>query len=262
MYPKRNHHVGNRIARTVKNPISDPESMFHIPEYGLSGKVVYKEIERMKTNSLFPHAKYISIFKVWESKNRFKLLGTYRMTRYYGIAVLTDENILYYNEYRTKQTTLSIETITDMDKIFLDGYIIDENTRFLLSKNINGRDEPLNVYLKIVTKVKGIRVVRKDPYKTLDHLNSALGFVIKPRHKNLSPSSRTVFARYLKESGQFNFIPDELYAKMTDMSVRVFHRNVIYYTMIGILYMFHVGRPKKRITKYNIPQETPENEAQ
>jgi len=236
----------NIIRKNVRNPLTDPESRFFMEEYG-SGGLSYTKLDSAKKNPLFPKAKFIYVVKSYEAPRKYKLLGTYRKSRYYGIAVLTDENKFYYNEYMSKMTCLSKSNLLDLERIFLDGFIIDGETKITLSKNITDKNEPLYLYLRTVSKLFGIHIKRRDTLRTLNITNNYLGKLVKTRKcKELTFYSKGGLKKKMLEGGWLNFLPNDLYEKITNPETKLRTKNLILMCSMGILSMFKGDQIIKR----------------
>ena len=232
----------NIIRKNIRNPLTDKDSGFYLAEYGTGG-LSYAKVDAIKKNPLFPRARFIYVVKSWESPNRYKLLGTYRRSRYYGIGILTDENRFYYNEYMSKQTALVKTNCLDLERIFLDGFVIDGNTKITISKNITEKNEPMYLYLNTIAKVFGIHIRRRDTVRTLNLANNYLGKPLKSKkHPELKLYTKGHLKKWMLERGYLNFLPDDLYEKITDANTKLRTKNLILMCALGIITMFKADK--------------------
>lgn len=240
----------NKITHTVSSPLTEKDSEFYIPpeKYGV---FIRKSLVRTKReNPLYKKAQFIFIYKCFESENTFRLLGTNRRTRRYAIAILTDDNRYFYNEYTTKQTILSDLTSTNMSKIFLDGYIIDNSTQILLDKRISIRNEPVSIFLSIVARSAGISVMRRDILQMMTTLNRIFRNISNVKIKDkMTFYHKKYFMKNLVESGQLGFIPKEHLETIIDKTANREKRNMFFYAAMGILYMYRSKLRREREEK-------------
>lgn len=229
---------GNRISKTVMNPLTDLKSDFYVGHENMSYYIAKQYITARKS-PLFKRVKFIHVYKHSESKNRYKLRGTYRITRNYGIAVLTDDNLLYYNEYRGKHTVLSCMNINDFEAIFLNGYVLDENTQITISSDIKEKGEPIYLFLRIVARVIGINVRRRSPLQMMTSLNKWLDLTNKKRSdKEITMYNKRSIMDELVRRDYFDFVPPEMLEKMTAKGRDgLSKRNLMFFTCLGIIFM-------------------------
>lgn len=229
----------NSITHTVISPLTDKNSEFYVPpdKYGV---FVRRYLVRTKRNNpLYKKAQFIFVYKLSESKNTYRLLGTNRRTRKYAIAVLTDDNRYFFNEYTTKQTVLSELIATNMSKIFLDGYIIDNTTIIQLDKRISVNNEPISIFLSIVARSVGISIRRRDILDVMQTLNRIFGKTVNVKNGDrMTFYHKKYLAKTLVESGQLDFIPKEQLDVIIDKKENSSKRNMYFYAAIGILYMY------------------------
>ena len=231
----------NKIVHTVSSPLTEKDSEFYVsPErYGV---FIRKSLVKTKReNPLYKKAQFIFVYKSFESKNTYRLFRTNRRMRRYAIAILTDDNRYFYNEYNTKQTVLSDLTSSNMSKIFLDGYIIDNNTTIVLDSRISHLNEPVSIFLSIVARCAGITIMRRDILKMMASLNRIFGFKKFGTHKKENKMTfyhKKYFMNSLVESGQLDFIPKEQLDIITDKNAKIEQRNMRFYAAMGIIYMY------------------------
>lgn len=230
--------MGNRnsIKKRVSSPLTSPDSPFYCPDYRVP--CAYKKVMKMRESPLFPRARCIFVIKSWESKEEYRLLGTRRLNRYYGIGILTDENRYYYNEYRMKNTILSSEVFADLTKIFIDGYIIDKNTMFMTTSNMYRRSEPIMAFFKVIARLFNNRVRTREIYDICNILNRRLGRVFNnDSGRDIDSKNLYRFRDELLKKGWLDFVGKEQLAKLTDDGISKAKRNVALHSAIGILYM-------------------------
>ena len=235
----------NKIRYNVNNPLTDEESEFFIePEKRLSylRKAMKNE---MKNNPLFKKAKYVVVVKHSESKNVYRLMGTRRKTRNYGIAILTDDNRFYFNQYQTKSTTFSKMNSTDLCRIFCQGYIWTNETKVIVSSDISDYSEPVLMFLKIVSAATGVPISRKTVPQMMEAANffspTPIATRLTKKKKQLGAWNRQTIIERLKAEGRFDFLPhdilDELRITVKGRPERR-RRDLIFACSMGILYLF------------------------
>ena len=240
--------MGNRnsIKKRVSSPLTCPDSQFYLENY--KKPCGYKEMLVLRKSPLYPRARCIFVMKSWESKNVYRLMGTRRLTRYYGIGILTDENRYYYNEYRMKNTILSTEVFADFTKIFIDGYIIDKDTAFMITPNMHKKSEQITAFFKLLARMFNNKVKKRDVETIANLLNTLLGRIFKPArkaHQKINNRNFYMFKNILMENGWFDFVGKELLDKINNEKLSKPKRDVALYTAIGILYM-HILQMKNK----------------
>ena len=238
----------NKITKTVDNPLTNPDSEFYISDVKERQHYVTVVMNRDKRlNPLFKRAKFIYVYKDYESKRTFKLMGYKRRTRNYGIAVLADDNHLYYNEYTTKQQTLSDLMASNMSRIFLDGYVIDQDTMICLEKGIR-KTEPLAVFLQIVARSTGFNLRYRSVEKMLRTMTRWVPWLIRPKKKGAKPvvnqRSRSVALKSLLDSGWLDFLPGRLRDMLFDENVKWGERCRVGTCVLGIVYLNLASRER------------------
>ena len=144
-------------------------------------------------------------------------------------------------------TCLSKSNLLDLERIFLDGFIIDGETKITLSKNITDKNEPLYLYLRTVSKLFGIHIKRRDTLRTLNITNNYLGKLVKTRKcKELTFYSKGGLKKKMLEGGWLNFLPNDLYEKITNPETKLRTKNLILMCSMGILSMFKGDQIIKR----------------
>lgn len=238
----------NIITKTVSNPLTEESSEFFVSPEERTTYIRTRLASEKRNNPLFKKAKYIYVFKSRESDHTFRLRGTNRRTRYYGISILTDDNRYYYNEYRTKHTVLSMLTASNMFRIFLDGYIIDNNTQITVDDKISHSGEPLLIFLMIVAKSAGIIIHKRNIEAMMNTLNRRLNSIVKPRNggKKITMYHKQHLMNGLIERGWLDFVPQKIMSQMLDKDNQPLEkRNLMFYCAMGILYMFRADLHSK-----------------
>jgi hypothetical protein len=242
----------NKITQTVSSPLTEKDSEFYVPPERYSVFVRKLLVKTKRENPLYKRAQFIFVYKSFESKNTYRLRNTNRRMRRYAIAILTDDNRYFYNEYNTKQTVLSELTSSNMSKIFLDGYIIDNNTMIILDSRIAVINEPISIFLSIVARCAGISVMRRNILQMMGTLNRIFRFGGGENSKNGNKMTfyhKKYFMRKLVESGQLEFIPKEHLDIIMDKTANLEKRNMRFYAAMGIIYMYRSKIRKDYITK-------------
>lgn len=233
------------------NPLSDVRSEFYLPPEERIKFIRVSQNKEKRCNPLFKKARFIYVHKINESPNRYKLLGTYRRTRNYGIAILTDDNNYYYNELQTKQTVLSYEIAVALFRIFCDGYVLDGDTRIVIDSSLNVKNEPLGIFLVILARSIGVDVRKRAIEDIFLSLTNSIRCLLPRRRPNQKgkPVCRRVgptIMRHLLEDGWLDFLPEDLRTEMTkEKTDPSWRRKLIFYCAAGILYMFRTTKNKR-----------------
>lgn len=194
----------------INSPITDSSSTYYNPLYPNDSHQTYR-IRTAKRDPMFPRAKIIYVWKFRDTELMYYNFGKTRRMRTYCINVMTDEDRYYYNLYTTISVDLSETISVDLAKVFLDGYIIDENTLIVLSKDMYKANDPICTFFTIVVKTINHRIRYMDTYRVLHRLNLMLGMPIKYHRKGQTcptPWSVPSFMRRLDERGVLGFLTD------------------------------------------------------
>lgn len=239
-----NHPQGreNSLVTRLNTPLTDPSTDFYMPNMA-HDRLYLKRLDTFKGDPAFKHAKCICVFKSMESEHSYRIRGTQRRSRTYGVGVLTDDNRYYYNEYRTKQTVLSNRLISDMNKLFLEGYRVDNRTAIMLSNDINNRNEPIALFLRVASRTVGVPVLKRSKEKILAALNKRIKLGLKSTKNKDKPHRIATQAAWrlrdmLLEMGYFDFVPEELRREMVAKEGVTYKRRLrLFWCAAGVLFL-------------------------
>jgi hypothetical protein len=244
----------NKIRHTVKNPLTDENSEFYVPPEKRSS-YFGKMLSIDKKNPLFKRAKYVVVIKTSESKNVYRLYGTNRRTRNYAIAILTDDNRYYYNEYTSKHTVLSTENVNNLIQLFTSGYIIDGNTRVVCSDNIKNWSEPIMIFLRIVMSVLSRPIMVRSTTQMISFLNNQFGYMKRVKSGDMKGGYIGMFKKALLDYDRFDFLPPDVVEKMTSENETAERRRKIFYTSLGLLYLHYMSIKSERNKSFRDAQK-------
>jgi hypothetical protein len=241
---------GNKISKNYHSPISDKNSDFYVPPDMLQ-EFMKSDYHAVRKSPLFKRARYVFIYKEYEHEIKYRLRGTYRVRRIYSIAILTDDNILYYNYYCGTHTVLSEQNVADFLKVFVNGYIWDENTRILLDNEIRKKSEPILQFMMILARIAGVKIRKRNVIQMMNSLNmwNDLDAI---HSKTVSKKNRKRLAEKLIERGYFDFVPQHMLDVIqTPGRETERKRNAMFFACMGILYNHQsaINNEKYRNTK-------------
>ena len=233
-YGRKNGH-GNKISKNYHSPISDENSDFYVPP-DMLWEFMKTDYPLARKSPLFKRAKYVFIYKEYEHEIKYRLKGTFRIKRIYSIAILTDDNTLYYNYYCGTHTVLSSENVSDFLKVFVNGYIWDENTRIIIDKTISKISEPILQFITILARMAGIFIRRRDVVQMMNSLNN-WNNLNAIHSKTVSKKNRKRIAEKLIQRGFFDFVPQHMIdIILTPGRESERKRNAMFFACMGILY--------------------------
>lgn len=191
-----------------------------------------------KDPKMFPVAKYICVAKTMESRKKYKVRGVPRITKVYGVGVLTDKNQYYFSEIHTNHIELTYSNRLVLQQALTSKYILTPETKVAVGDNINEKD-PIYAFLRIVGSAVGFLVKRKAYWRMLRALNIRFKYVKKARAKNYSV--RKWHIKYVLQSlidhDRFDFITDpDWQEKLSTKTGYV--TQAFYECAVGILFLF------------------------
>lgn len=184
----------------------------------------------------FSRLKYLVIFKFMESKRNYKRRGVLRRTRDYGVGILTEENDYYFSMLTMNHRHLMAQHITLFNKMFMQRFVVTENTRVLFSDDIGWKTEPIGQYWKIVQDVLRFRINHVSMNKMFKGVNRYHRTIRTWKHRRFGRWHWELLIDSLFKNNCFGFITDpDWEEKLSKMNPRI--RNMHVYVAVGILYL-------------------------
>jgi hypothetical protein len=183
--------------------------------------------------------------KTMESKKKYKVRGIPRITKVYGIGVLTDKNQYYFSEIHTNHIELTQYNRLVLQQALTSKYILTPETRIIVGDNINEKD-PVYVFLKIVGSAVGYLVKKKAYWQMLRALNIRFRYVKKARARDFSV--RKWHVKYVLKSlidhDRFDFITDPNWQEQLSTKTK-YVIQAFYECAVGILFLFQKDVEKR-----------------
>lgn len=190
-----------------------------------------------KNPAVFPHAHFISIFKVRDDKKKYRVHSRIVVSRVYGIGVLTDEGNYYYSELVTRIPVVTQRIVSMFSTMLTFPYRIDENTLVVLSKNIHQPTDPVNLMFSVMRQVNPMTVSYRELHRMLRVINSYFHIVKPVRGHKVSCIHKNEIVQNLIDKNRFAFIDDPDW--IDKMSIMTETRAAAYLnTALGIVYLF------------------------
>lgn len=186
---------------------------------------------------LYPHIKYIAISKTYQSSRPYKMRGYPTYTKYYGIGILTDNNEYYYNEITSRPSNLTMSLYALLKKIILVNYIIDSDTRVVLTDNIKVHSEGLGIFMDMLCGCHNILLTLRNLTKMTATINRMFRWVHPAKGRKFCGYHREKVIRKILELKKLDFITNpEWYINMELEPGKV--KNAKLTCAIGILYLY------------------------